>query len=152
MPGVRPGFPAYTVRVNATFAAAQLALRGMVCLHDLDSGELLALADPASITAWRTGLAAALGTHALADPASSTLGSVGAGEHGRRGAAPQAAPLAAGGGCRPGAVQGRRARGVPEIDLLGLAQGRRVSAAGQRSGASACASGASTAGVSGGCR
>src|SRR5216683_1551059 len=36
------GIPAYTVKVNAKFPAASPALRGVVCLHDL---ELLALAD-----------------------------------------------------------------------------------------------------------
>ncbi len=52
MPGTLPGIPAYTVKVNAKFPDACPALRGVVCLHDLDSGELLALADSASITAW----------------------------------------------------------------------------------------------------
>ena len=51
----------------------------MVCLHRLDTGELLALADSASITAWRTGLAAALASHVLADPGARTAGFVGAG-------------------------------------------------------------------------
>lgn len=38
----------------------------MVGLHDLTTGALLALLDSATVTAWRTGLAAAPGTHALA--------------------------------------------------------------------------------------
>jgi ornithine cyclodeaminase len=79
MAGLLPGIPAYTVKVNAKFPAAEPALRGVVCLHSLDTGELLALADSASITAWRTGLAAALATHALAAPAARTAGFVGAG-------------------------------------------------------------------------
>jgi ornithine cyclodeaminase/alanine dehydrogenase-like protein (mu-crystallin family)/DNA-binding CsgD family transcriptional regulator len=83
MPGLLPGVPAYTVKVNAKFPAATPALRGVVCLHSLDSGELLALADSASVTAWRTGLAAALATHILADPAATTLGFVGAGAQAR---------------------------------------------------------------------
>jgi ornithine cyclodeaminase len=78
IPGLLPEVPAYTVKVNAKFPASFPALRGVVCLHDLNTGELLALADSASVTAWRTGLSAALGTHALADPTARTLGFVGA--------------------------------------------------------------------------
>jgi ornithine cyclodeaminase/alanine dehydrogenase-like protein (mu-crystallin family) len=79
MPGLLPDVPAYTVKVNAKFPAAAPALRGVVCLHALADGELLALLDSASVTAWRTGLAAALATHTLAPPAADTLGFVGAG-------------------------------------------------------------------------
>ncbi|TDO57988.1 ornithine cyclodeaminase [Kribbella sp. VKM Ac-2571] len=77
LPGVIPGIPAYTVKVNAKFPGATPALRGMVCLHDLTDGTLLALLDSSTITAWRTGLAATLATDALA-PAG-TVGIIGAG-------------------------------------------------------------------------
>lgn len=83
MPGLLAGVPAYTVKVNAKFPAAAPALRGVVCLHSLDTGKLLAIVDSASVTAWRTGLAAALATHVLADPAATTLGFVGAGTQAR---------------------------------------------------------------------
>ncbi|MHB1873650.1 MAG: ornithine cyclodeaminase family protein [Streptosporangiaceae bacterium] len=83
MPGLLPGVPAYTVKVNAKFPAASPALRGVVCLHDLATGELLALADSATVTAWRTGLSAALGTDLLANPSACTLGFVGAGAQAR---------------------------------------------------------------------
>ncbi len=83
MPGLLPGVPAYTVKVNAKFPGAVPALRGVVCLHDLHTGELLALADSASLTAWRTGLAAALATHTLARPDADTLGFIGAGAQAR---------------------------------------------------------------------
>ncbi|TCC04188.1 ornithine cyclodeaminase family protein [Kribbella soli] len=66
LPGLIPGIPAYTVKVNAKFPGATPALRGVVCLHDLADGALLALLDSSTITAWRTGLAAALVTDALA--------------------------------------------------------------------------------------
>ncbi|THV42225.1 ornithine cyclodeaminase family protein [Glycomyces buryatensis] len=79
MPGLVPGIPAYTVKVNAKFPQSAPALRGVVCLYDLDTGELLALLDSASVTAWRTGLAAALATHTLAAPTAAVLGFVGAG-------------------------------------------------------------------------
>ncbi|MFJ9114744.1 ornithine cyclodeaminase family protein [Streptomyces sp. NPDC102394] len=78
MPGLLPGVEAYTVKVNAKFPGARPALRGVICLHSGRDGELLALLDSATVTAWRTGLAAALGTHALAGPGG-TLGVVGAG-------------------------------------------------------------------------
>lgn len=66
LPGLLPGIPAYTVKVNAKFPDAAPALRGVVCLHDLTDGTLLAILDSATLTAWRTGLAAALATHTLA--------------------------------------------------------------------------------------
>ncbi|MDO0910177.1 ornithine cyclodeaminase family protein [Streptomyces sp. DT2A-34] len=78
LPGVLPGIEAYTVKVNAKFTHARPALRGVICLHSGEDGELLALLDSATITAWRTGLAAALGTHLLAGPGD-VLGVIGAG-------------------------------------------------------------------------
>ncbi|MEW2355936.1 ornithine cyclodeaminase family protein [Spirillospora sp. NPDC029432] len=79
LPGLIEGVPAYTVKVNAKFPGGRPALRGVVCLHDLETGELLALLDSATVTAWRTGLAAALGTHALARPDARTVTVIGAG-------------------------------------------------------------------------
>lgn len=51
----------------------------MVCLHHLATGELLALVNSATVTAWRTGLSAALGTHALARPDATAVAVIGAG-------------------------------------------------------------------------
>ncbi|MEV6534938.1 NAD(P)-binding domain-containing protein [Streptomyces sp. NPDC051639] len=82
IPGLLPGIEAYTVKANAKFPAARPALRGVICLHSGHDGELLALMDSATVTAWRTGLAAALATDLLAGPASeggSVLGVIGAG-------------------------------------------------------------------------
>ena len=79
LPGLLAGIPAYTVKVNAKFPRARPALCGVVCLHSLQDGRLLAILDSASLTAWRTGLAAALATDVLAPPDASTLGVVGAG-------------------------------------------------------------------------
>lgn len=78
IPGLLPGVEAYTVKVNAKFPGAQPALRGVICLHGGQDGELLALLDSATVTAWRTGLAAALGTDLLAGPGE-TVGVIGAG-------------------------------------------------------------------------
>lgn len=80
IPGLLPGIDAYTVKVNAKFPGASPALRGVICLHSARDGELLGLLDSATITAWRTGLAAALGTHLLAVPSDGTVvGVIGAG-------------------------------------------------------------------------
>ncbi|ONI67021.1 ornithine cyclodeaminase [Kribbella sp. ALI-6-A] len=79
LPGTIAGIPAYTVKVNAKFPQASPALRGVVCLHDLTDGSLLALLDSATITAWRTGLAAALATDALAAKTARTVGVIGTG-------------------------------------------------------------------------
>jgi alanine dehydrogenase len=78
IPGLLPGVPAYTVKVNAKFPDARPALRGVICLHSGTDGELLALLDSATVTAWRTGLAAALGTHLLAGRGD-VVGVIGAG-------------------------------------------------------------------------
>jgi ornithine cyclodeaminase len=79
LPGVIPGVPAYTVKVNAKFPGAVPALRGVVCLHDLADGTLLAILDSATVTAWRTGLAAALATDILAPGDATVVGVIGAG-------------------------------------------------------------------------
>jgi ornithine cyclodeaminase len=73
------GIPAYTVKVNAKFPAARPALRGVICLHSLEDGELLALLDSAAVTSWRTGLAAAAVADALAPPGCASVGLIGAG-------------------------------------------------------------------------
>ncbi|MFF3256685.1 ornithine cyclodeaminase family protein [Actinacidiphila glaucinigra] len=82
LPGLLPGINAYSVKANAKFPAASPALRGVICLHSGTDGELLALLDSATITAWRTGLAAGLATHLIARPtgnAPHTVGVIGAG-------------------------------------------------------------------------
>jgi alanine dehydrogenase len=79
LPGLVEGVPAYTVKVNAKFPGMRPALRGVVCLHDLEGGELLAVLDSATVTAWRTGLAAALGTHVLARRTAESVAVIGAG-------------------------------------------------------------------------
>lgn len=79
LPGLVEEIPAYTVKVNAKFPGSRPALRGVVCLHDLGTGELLAQLDSATVTAWRTGLAAALGTHALCRPDAGAVAVIGAG-------------------------------------------------------------------------
>ncbi|UOB15074.1 ornithine cyclodeaminase family protein [Streptomyces sp. HP-A2021] len=79
LPGLLPDIPAYTVKVNAKFPGSDPAISGVVCLHDLETGELLALLDSAFVTAWRTGLSAALATDLLSPAGARTVGIVGAG-------------------------------------------------------------------------
>lgn len=79
LPGLMEDVPAYTVKVNAKFPGRRPALRGVVGLYDLGTGEPLALLDSATVTAWRTGLAAALGTDALARRDAAAVAVVGAG-------------------------------------------------------------------------
>ncbi|MEO5877588.1 MAG: ornithine cyclodeaminase family protein [Streptosporangiaceae bacterium] len=79
LPGLLPDIPAYTVKVNAKYPGSDPAITGVICLHDLETGRLLALLDSSTVTAWRTGLSAALATHLLALPTATTLGIVGAG-------------------------------------------------------------------------
>jgi alanine dehydrogenase len=83
LPGLIDGIPAYTVKVNAKFPGAAPALRGVVCLHDLTDGALLAVLDSATVTAWRTGLAAALATHVLAPESAGAVRIIGAGAQAR---------------------------------------------------------------------
>ncbi len=79
LPGLLPDIPAYTVKVNAKFPDASPAISGIVCLHDLTNGKLLALLDSAFVTAWRTGLSAALATDLLSPAGTHTVGIIGAG-------------------------------------------------------------------------
>ena len=81
-PGVVAGVPAYTVKVHAKFPAERPAIRGVLCLHDVETGALLAVMDSTHLTAVRTGLAGALAAHTLARADADTVAIVGAGVQG----------------------------------------------------------------------
>ena len=81
-PGMVPGIPAYTVKVHAKFPNQDPAIRGVLCLHDLESGALLAVMDSTHLTAVRTGLTGALAAHTLANAAASHVAVIGAGVQG----------------------------------------------------------------------
>jgi ornithine cyclodeaminase len=81
-PGVAPGIPAYTVKVHAKFPRQQPAIRGVLCLHDAETGDLLAVMDSTYLTSVRTGLAGALAAHVLACPDADVAAIVGAGVQG----------------------------------------------------------------------
>lgn len=83
VPGLAPDIPAYTVKVHAKNPNRSPAITGVICLHDLASGDLLALIDSAGLTALRTGLGGALGAHVLARPEARTVTVIGAGAQGR---------------------------------------------------------------------
>ena len=65
-PGVVAGIPAYSVKVHAKFPAEHPAIRGVLCLHDAETGALLALMDSTHLTGVRTGLAGAIAADVLA--------------------------------------------------------------------------------------
>jgi alanine dehydrogenase len=83
VPGMAGGIPAYTVKVHAKNPARHPALLGVICLHDLHTGDLLALLDSGWITSVRTGVGAALGTQVLARLGGNAVGVIGAGAQGR---------------------------------------------------------------------
>ena len=82
-PGTTPGVPAYTVKVHAKFPAQSPAIRGVLCLHDVETGNLLAVMDSTHLTAVRTGLAGALAADVLANASADTAAVIGAGVQGR---------------------------------------------------------------------
>lgn len=81
-PGTAPNVPAYTVKVHAKFPAETPAIRGVLCLHDIKTGELLAVMDSTHLTGVRTGLAGALAAHVLARPEADVVAVIGAGIQG----------------------------------------------------------------------
>lgn len=82
-PGLVPGIPAYSVKVHAKFPGRDPAIRGVLLLNDLQTGDLLAMMESSYLTALRTGLAGALGADALARPEARTVAIIGAGAQGR---------------------------------------------------------------------
>ena len=82
-PGLVPGIPAYTVKINAKLPAASPSVRGLIALHDLETGRLLAVMDSIMITEVRTALVGALASQALARSTIETVAVIGAGVQGR---------------------------------------------------------------------
>jgi ornithine cyclodeaminase len=81
-PGTAPGIPAYSVKVHAKFPQQDPAIRGTLCLHDLETGDLLAVMDSTYLTAIRTGISGALAAHVLARPDAAMTAVIGAGVQG----------------------------------------------------------------------
>lgn len=82
-PGLVPGIPAYTVKINAKVPDSLPSVRGLISLHDLENGRLLAVMDSIAITKIRTALVGALAAQALARSTVETVAVIGAGVQGR---------------------------------------------------------------------
>ena len=78
-PGTLTGIPAYTVKVHAKFPGRTPAIQGVVQLHDLETGALLAVMDSGHLTALRTGVVGALAADVLAREDASRVALIGAG-------------------------------------------------------------------------
>ncbi|WP_018922948.1 ornithine cyclodeaminase family protein [Salsuginibacillus kocurii] len=65
MPGLLENIPAYTVKVHSKFSNQSPSIKGVIHLHDLNNGNLLSIMDSAYITAVRTSIVGAIGTHLL---------------------------------------------------------------------------------------
>ncbi|HVY70375.1 MAG TPA: ornithine cyclodeaminase family protein [Verrucomicrobiae bacterium] len=81
-PGTAAGIPAYTVKVHAKFPEQQPAIRGVLCLHDGQTGDLLAVMNSTHLTAVRTGLCSALAADVLARHDARSVAVIGAGMQG----------------------------------------------------------------------
>lgn len=82
-PGLMAGIPAYSVKVQAKFPGQSPAIRGLIQLFNLETGELLAVLESSYLTAVCTGLASALAAHTLARQDATTVAVIGAGTQGR---------------------------------------------------------------------
>jgi len=82
-PGLVDHIPAFTIKNHAKFPGESPAIKGVINLHDIKTGGLLAIMDSAYITSVRTGLAGAMGTHLLARKDSRSVAVIGAGVQGR---------------------------------------------------------------------
>lgn len=81
-PGLLKDIPAYTVKVHAKFQNQSPSIKGVIHLHDLNNGDLLSFMDSPYLTAVRTGLSGALGTHILSHSSASRVTIIGCGVQG----------------------------------------------------------------------
>ena len=81
-PGLAPEIQAYTVTVQSKNPAQNPTSGGIIALHDLPTGALLAVLDAGYLTAVRTGFSGALGAHTLANPEAGDVAVIGAGNQG----------------------------------------------------------------------
>lgn len=82
VPGCAEHIPAYTVKVHAKFPNHLPAIKGVLLLHDITSGQLLSVMDSSYLTGVRTGFCAALATDVLARKAAQRVAIIGAGVQG----------------------------------------------------------------------
>ena len=81
-PGLLPHIPAYTAKVHAKFPGQDPAIRGLVLLHDLSTGALLAVLESSVLTAVRTALSGAVAADVLARGDAARVAVIGAGVQG----------------------------------------------------------------------
>lgn len=81
-PGLVPEIQAFTVKVHVKNPAQNPAIAGVIALHDLPTGALLAILDSTYITAVRTGFSGALAAHTLARTEAGDVAIIGAGDQG----------------------------------------------------------------------
>ncbi|RSK57902.1 ornithine cyclodeaminase family protein [Bacillus canaveralius] len=82
-PGLIEHVPAYTIKNHAKFPQETPAIKGVIHLYDIETGALLAIMDSTYITAVRTGLSGAIGTHLLAKKNAEKIAVIGAGTQGK---------------------------------------------------------------------
>jgi ornithine cyclodeaminase len=78
-PGSLPGVPAYSVKVHGRFPTSTPSIQGVLQLHDLATGALLAVMDAGHLSAVRTGVVGALAADVLARPDATRVAFIGAG-------------------------------------------------------------------------
>lgn len=78
-PGSLPGVPAYSVKVHGRFPTSTPSSPGVLQLHDLATGALLAVMDAGHLSAVRTGVVGALAADVLARPEATRVAFLGAG-------------------------------------------------------------------------
>ena len=78
-PGLLPEIPAYTVKVHAKFPGSSPAIRGLIQLFDLSTGDLLAVMGSGYLTALRTAAAGAVAADVLAKADATHISLIGAG-------------------------------------------------------------------------
>ncbi|WP_194841299.1 hypothetical protein [Salinibacillus xinjiangensis] len=82
-PGLVDDIPAFTIKNHAKFPYESPAIKGVIHLHHIETGELLAIMDSTYITSIRTGMAGEMGTHLLAQKDADKVAVVGAGVQGK---------------------------------------------------------------------
>lgn len=82
LPGCIPGVPAFSVKVETRFPRQTPAISSLLHLHDLGTGELLAILDSGHLSAVGLGVLGAIGADLLARPEASRVAVIGAGNQG----------------------------------------------------------------------
>lgn len=82
LPGCIPGVPAFSVKVETRFPDQHPAISSLLHLHDIGTGELLAILDSGHLSTVSMGVLGALAADVLARPDSSRVAILGAGAQG----------------------------------------------------------------------